>query len=295
MAGPGWEPILSGTLQSQAAAFVGTVLGQEADRNSENCSCVELCERALFLSYFAAETSSNGFHVGAVRLLNLVSDRLSKKMASGLFYGLAAVGWTVEHVTKNLLIGGVGQFEGPQPNDDPLSALEETITRRLEPAPWTGSFDLLEGLAGLGIFYLERLPRLTAFEGLQRVLNHLDLTKEESSSGITWRTTPAMMTELRHRQEHPTGYYNLGVAHGLAGVIGFLNRLVYTGIEKKRAEYLLRRSIQWLIANKTPTGTAQYSTWLIPGKAPMPSRISWCYGDLGICRDITTSRATLRR
>jgi hypothetical protein len=75
------------------------------------------------------------------------------------------------------------------------------------------------------------------------------------------------------------------MAHGIAGVIAFLSELDARRIERARVRPLLRGAIQWLHAQRLPPSAgAAFPRWVNPGDSTTraPSRVSWCYGDLGI-------------
>jgi class I lanthipeptide synthase len=84
----------------------------------------------------------------------------------------------------------------------------------------------------------------------------------------------------------PSGFYNLGVAHGVPGVIGFLAQVATLELDKetkRTASELLAGSMKWLLAQKRPPDLiSRYCSWTIPGQDGGDSRLGWCYGDLGI-------------
>jgi hypothetical protein len=187
----------------------------------------------------------------------------------------------IEHLSQVLTANGIC---GADPNhpEDPLEEIDTLILRRLEPGHWRGSYDLIGGLVGIGVFFLERLPHRTASEGISLILNHLEEWAEESSCGITWRTLPELLIESQRRQ-HPAGYYNLGVAHGIPGVVQFLGESVASGVDVTKAQRLLEGSVQWMLGQQQPQQMlSRYGNWVAQSERPSVSRLAWCYGDLGI-------------
>jgi lantibiotic modifying enzyme len=72
------------------------------------------------------------------------------------------------------------------------------------------------------------------------------------------------------------------MAHGLPGVIGFLAEAYARGIERRRTLRLLQGTVAWVLAQKLPAGsTLLLPVWAAPGTVASPSRVAWCYGDLG--------------
>ncbi|HEV7518070.1 MAG TPA: lanthionine synthetase LanC family protein, partial [Thermoanaerobaculia bacterium] len=90
------------------------------------------------------------------------------------------------------------------------------------------------------------------------------------------------------RETYPEGHYNLGVAHGVPGVIGFLALALdaAAGLPAATAEEarrLLEGAVDWVLAQRLPTGAASLFPYnFTPGMEPSASRLAWCYGDLGI-------------
>jgi hypothetical protein len=152
----------------------------------------------------------------------------------------------------------------------------------LRRTPWPGDYDLVSGLVGLGVYALERIARPTGPEMLERVVAHLDERARPYDDGITWFTEPAFMPP--EALEHlPDGYFNVGVAHGVPGVIALLASAVQAGVATATARRLLEGAVDWTLAQRLPPGST--STWpyhVGPGVEPGPARLAWCYGDPGI-------------
>jgi lantibiotic modifying enzyme len=84
----------------------------------------------------------------------------------------------------------------------------------------------------------------------------------------------------RDRGTYPDGNYNLGVAHGVPGVIPILAEAVVAGID---ADALLDQSVAWLLAQRMPAESpCSFAYTVAPGSEFRPTRVAWCYGDLGV-------------
>jgi len=66
------------------------------------------------------------------------------------------------------------------------------------------------------------------------------------------------------------------------GVAQFLGEVMAAGIEVPRAQRLLEGAVQWIMACPQPATGSRYSNWIAPGQQLKPSRLAWCYGDLGL-------------
>ena len=194
-------------------------------------------------------------------------DRMGRHQAVGLFGGWAGLGWLVRH------LGGDDEFVETQVGRHVGSALEAW--------PRAFGYDLISGLVGIGVHFTERLPNEGAEAGLVRVLDLLEDSAVEVGDGITWFTEPDLLPEWQ-RERAPEGYYNLGVAHGVPGVMWLLGKLCVHGVAPERAGALLRGALRWLLSVHPDPRTPDLPSWIAPGVRREPNRrMAWCYGPLG--------------
>jgi len=114
---------------------------------------------------------------------------------------------------------------------------------------WPAPYDLISGLVGYGVYFLERLPHPVGVDGIELVVGHLDALSVNMNPGIAWHTPHELIPEWQ-RVQYPDGSYNLGVAHGIPGVIYLLNQVCSAGISKMRAEAMLEEAVDWLITQR---------------------------------------------
>ncbi|MBC7978418.1 MAG: hypothetical protein H7138_25820, partial [Myxococcales bacterium] len=122
----------------------------------------------------------------------------------GLYGGAAQIGWMVAHHSEGADADAV------------CDAIDEAIGQRLP--SWAGDYDLISGLAGFGVYALERGAAGTRIA--RGVIEGLEATMAQG-----WRTAPALLPD-HQRAIAPDGYVNLGLAHGLPGVIATLARMI---------------------------------------------------------------------
>jgi lantibiotic modifying enzyme len=229
---------------------------------------------ALFYSYLAEASRDDGDADTAMDYLGQSLDALaSLAMPPGLYAGFSGMAWTVEHLRGWL-------FESADEAGD--SPVLDALLALLDREDWPGEYDLIGGLVGFGVYALEALPSAGARRCLERIVGHLERLGEERPEGVAWFTRPEWLPS-HHREMAPAGYYNLGVAHGIPGVIGLLAGIDAAGISQNRTRPLLDRAVGWLLAQPWDVEFGRcYPHFLFPGVEPHLSRDAWCYGDPGI-------------
>jgi lantibiotic modifying enzyme len=151
---------------------------------------------------------------------------------------------------------------------------------------WTGHFDLMRGLVGIGVYFLERQSR----DGVSRVVEHLARLAVRSDAGACWYTPRALLHDLYH-DEWPDGHYDCGLAHGAAGVIAFLAR---AAASVDAARPLCEDAIRWLVAQRRASGRNRFPAAVAPGRPPGEApRVAWCYGDAGVACALAMAAAHL--
>ena len=269
-----WHPILDGTLRERALQAVEEIA---KDLGAAPPAAFSLARgsagQALFFLYLDQAFPGQGHDDTAMDLLERAIEGIRDPMVPpGLYSGFAGVAWAVEHVLWRLAP------DAEDPGEEIAAALQELLRQ----SPWQRDYDLIAGLVGYGVYALERLPRPGARECLDRVVERLAESAEHLDTGITWFTSPELLT-TEALEMCPTGYYNLGVAHGVPGVVALLGEIEAAGLSTPRTRELLEGSRAWLLRQKLPPeALSVFPYHTAPGVEPRPSRLAWCYGDLGI-------------
>jgi hypothetical protein len=294
-----WDPVLS--RQSDLGAHAWEVIEAIADALRDKSydvgverSFSQIYEGALLYSYLAIALDDLEWANRAAERLNQAIDNTAQSAGFlGLFGGLTGLGWTVEHVSHLLrrLSATSDDLESEAASDpdqnedeeDPNVDLDAAILRDLDNTSFVRQYDLISGLVGFGTYFLERLPRDSAVRGARAVFGQLEDRAERGNGTATWHSGPELLPGWQ-REQSPNGYYNLGVAHGIPGVIHFLSELSTTEIvDPARSHELLEGAVNWLLAQQRPIGSvSRFSGWISDAEESTDSRMSWCYGDLGI-------------
>lgn len=202
----------------------------------------------------------------ALAFLDAALERAVEDPPSALLYpGTVGVGWALAYLEGSLV--------DPDPDENDVDVLAE---HALGSGNWP-SPDLIRGVTGVMVYLLERgRPLGSAVARLQAM-------STEHAGGITWWVDPAICLPER-REMYPQGYYDVGMAHGQAGMITVLAHALAAGEES--AKPLLEGSVEWLLAQRRPH--ADDKGWypaIVPFEAdrdPGGSRTAWCYGDPGV-------------
>ena len=241
---------------------------------------------ALFFAYLEAARPGSQADERALAVLGEAIDALAERsLEPSLYSGFSGVGWAIQHLTREF-------FDG---DDDLTVAIDDALDGFLADPRSILPYELMRGLAGFGTYLIERLPHPQARDLLARVIDHLEATAERSAAGCTWHNRPEWIAGWK-RPLLPDGCYDLGLAHGVPGVLGFLAAAQRAGVADPRIPALAEGAVQWLLAQRRPAGgDYTFPAFLIPGSGPQPSRTAWCYGDLGVAAVLLSAARSFDR
>lgn len=272
-----WRPLIEGELAAKAEDAVRAIA--EALSHIEDLPASITAAHALFYGYLArrADADAGLYAERAEQLLDRTFELVAMTpMRPALYGGFTGIAWTAEHLSRVLSADG---------DEDMNAEIDESLLTAIA-APWTGDYDLISGLAGFGVYALERVGRPSARRCLEAIVDRLDETAEGIGDKVTWFTPPELLPP-RNQEKNPNGYYNLGVAHGVPGVIGVLADAVRLDIRPEKARPLLEGAVRWVLSHRlSDRRGARYPTSVTPGVEPAPSRLAWCYGDPGIAASL---------
>ena len=237
---------------------------------------------ALFYAYLHAASANADAADRALAAIDRSTSALAEKqLLPALYSGFLGVGWVVTHLTRDLFDGDA---ELAVEIDDALRQLLTNVEDRL-------TFELIYGLAGYGTYLVERLPDPGAAALLGRVL---DLLEESRDAAGVWHSDPGWMSPWQ-REQMPRGCYNLGVAHGIPGVIGFLAAAHREGVRDPRLERFADDAVRWTLARKCDEPSSLFPAFIPVGGEPYPTRTAWCYGDLGVAAVLLSAAQSFGR
>lgn len=260
-----WRALLEGEDAARAAEAIRAIAAElnavawaEPGLNSGHSG------RAV-LEYYLALGGDEAAGDRAVDALEQALDGIDQPIGPWILDGVAGIAWTSAHLV-DLVDIDAETFDG----------LDRLIGRLLAVNPWTHEWEYILGLSGLGVYALER-PAPACNPMLARIVEHLAVLAERADGAITWRSpTTLLLTEAR-RQDNPDGYYNAGLAHGVAGVIILLAEAVARGVSG--AAELLPGAVTWLRSLDSGDPLRRFPLMIARGVGDSPRRDGWCYGD----------------
>lgn len=278
-----WRVLLDGALADEARDALAEIASSLVDAKVEEPGVSRgAAGLALFFGYYGAVFEDAASLERGARWLQraIVTSRGGTDLS--LYTGASGIGWTLEHLAATDASAA-----------DPNVELDTRLSRVVAVSPWKGSYDLISGLVGFAVYALERLPRPGAMALLERIVEHLDRLAEHRGSQVSWHTpSAALWPGMQDRA--PAGLYDLGVAHGVPGVIGVLARIVAAGLAAPTAGRLLDGAIAWLRAHQH-AGESRFPAWVSTDGAVQKARTAWCYGDPGIAAILLGAGVLLRQ
>ncbi|WP_329142568.1 lanthionine synthetase C family protein [Streptomyces sp. NBC_01456] len=226
------------------------------------------------------------------RLASCTKNLLADEDAS-LYVGAPAVAFALHAAARD-----TGRYSGA------LHALDSQITQltrqRIHAAharidrqirPRVGEFDLFYGLTGLGSYLLSRETAAPALREVLTYLVRLTLPLDNDPDQL-----PGWWTDLdpsgSRTAEFPGGHGNLGMAHGVGGILSLLAIGARAGWVVDGQIAAMKRICGWLDRWRQGTETSPWwPQWITRAehrtgtvKQPGPLRPSWCYGTPGLAR-----------
>lgn len=184
--------------------------------------------------------------------------------------GITGVAWLFE-----LILRESGEAYSCSFND-PTDRLLESLT---EPANWEGEIEFILGISGLSPYASRRLQNGRGGRIIENIYNvHLSNVSFFGNDEASWETPHKSVYRLNRDEEYQE--FNLGLAHGIPGII--LSLIPAASIESTRSEAkdLILKASKWLIQQKNES--PKQSTFGYVSGDNATSRLAWCYGDLGI-------------
>jgi hypothetical protein len=291
-----WRPLLAGTEQERALQTVrdiadGLLAWQQTAGRPGGAAGLANGAAGLAVAFaYLAEGLDGAGHEATARCLlqEAIATAEQASMLPSLYAGLSGIGWAAAHLNTRLHWPDL---------EATLAEIDETVCDHVRQPVWQEDYHLAGGLAGLGVYALERLATaagdrqsgrtdLNPFypvDCLKRVVGHLLATAERQPEGATWWRGPERLS-LHGLKKMPDGAYDLGLGEGVSGAIALLARACAAGVAVEQARPLLHDATRWVLAQEAPDGPPEGFPYCIRPNRPQRNwtRSSWCYGDPGV-------------
>lgn len=276
-----WSPLLGGDLAARARQSVARVAAElRSEAQSSPPSFFLGAGLTLGFAYLGRCLEDHELLDAARTAWDSTLDDLSQRNATpALHGGFCGPAWVAAHLQS--------QLADSSDNESVYEEIESALWTYLQVRPENTNYDLVSGLVGFGVYALERWPEGRTKQIVNRIVELLVESARPDGEGVTWDTAPALLTAAQ-RKHAPYGYRNLGLAHGIPGIIAFLARAHHVGELSEQGARALEAGVAWLLAcQRALDNGTRYPGWVPLGPQPTEehragSRIGWCYGDLGV-------------
>ena len=269
-----WKPICRGSLRQQLFESVQDIARglRESEADLEDVSYSGgKSGVALFFAYLASACGDAEAAACSARLMEQALETAGESVRTvGFFGGLSGIGWSYRHIHQLL--------HGRPAAEDVTADLDDLIAELVAVGPWPWEYDLIYGLAGIGAYALDHPNRAWRESVIGKILDRLEESAQRFDHGIAWLNRPELMVEV-DAERYPQGRFDMGLAHGTAGVVGFLGQICKAGGFGDRARAMLSDAIAWLLSSRRPEGGGSVFPVFFGELASC--RSAWCYGDPG--------------
>lgn len=218
-------------------------------------------------------------HGVVLKIKEKLEEELPNRMS--IFGGLSGICFALHRASRKRtryqkLISALDQILLEHVNADYLEPLE-----RSSPVP-VHLYETIQGLSGIGS-YLLYLPMFK--DTVKEICIGLSRMSEDLSVGVKgWYVPCEFLLTEKDRVAFPKGIYNLGLSHGITGVLAFLSIARLNGVEVQKEA--IHTFATWILSTRR-------GHYFWPDKIPFEgedlrvrSLDAWCYGTAGVARTL---------
>ncbi len=231
---------------------------------------------SLFFFYYAKYLDNDSYSDIGVEIIADFIDRINEGYAYPTYCsGMAGAGWVLDHLEQEAFV--------ELNTDDILSGLDNYLFNTMIIDIKDNNYDFLHGAIGYGYYFLKRFRNTKSAElkaryvkFLTELITNLETLSIKDSNGIKWLSVIDKTKD--------TKVYNLSLSHGMSSIINFLARLYRYSDFRKIVKPLLVGAVSYVLSceNDNKNDVYLFPSWVSESNEKIPSRLSWCYGDLGV-------------
>lgn len=226
----------------------------------------------FYHSLYSLTGNSRYFQISQDILLATIKQLNETSFRYTMSEGYAGIFWFIQYCQQNGLIDIEDNYF-----DEAEALIYGASIRDLN----KGHYDYLHGGLSPVLFALRRYPKDAAGTYLDRVVSALKKTKIEDFDGIRWEDKFSQFS-----RPFEGAMFNLSLSHGVTSVINLLLRIYELGVRRATISHLLEGSLSWLtkckIGDETMASIYPNCSFGNCRHNNGTSRLSWCYGDMGI-------------
>jgi lantibiotic modifying enzyme len=269
-----WSPLIEDTTKDKIIKKLSQIseilMEEDRDSNNEIGLLGGKMGEAVFLFYYASFSGKEEYYRRAYALIDETFNKVKNEINNhSLYNGLSGIGWALEHLVQN------GFLEA---DEDILADLNTYLYDAMITKLQQYHYDLLQGALGCAQ-YFSYLPidKKTKQYLIEFIKGLASISfRDQESGGVKWRDK--ISSGIKERN-----VYNLGLSHGIPGIIAFLSRMYKKDIAKEMVYHLLSKAVSYLLNQKLgDRSLSLYPAFTSGEEQPYESRLGWCYGDLGI-------------
>ncbi|HRG53770.1 MAG TPA: lanthionine synthetase C family protein [Bacteroidia bacterium] len=202
-------------------------------------------------------------------LNKIISDINNGHIHSSYSGGLAGIRWGIDFLNKREF------FEIEE--DDSFNKIDDYLNFEMNRFISMNDYDYLHGSIGIALYFLEKCTEKESYQlYIENFVKQLISNSISTGEGkIAWKS---------YSPKNKSDEFNLGLSHGIPSIIVFLSKCIKKRILKDEISNYLTRSVTFLLDSKLKEN--QTSLFSHSDTSIKPTRLAWCYGDLGIASSI---------
>lgn len=270
-----WIPIIEDSkLSLLALSRIAVEIENDLDKVTDQNLFSGLSGQILLISYSKKYLSEDLFpRIELGNSIEQLIELVNKNTKNGsLAEGLSGTAWVLNHI--NMLYN-------KKIDQRVFNQFDEYICQFIYSKIKSDEHDFLLGYIGMMQYILDsetinpKLKRKIALD----VFNRLKETALEVNGGIAW-INPVKIAEYSSEKSFDC---NLGMAHGMPGIISFLIELYPLLQDKEAVISIINKALGFFLNQMQLNEDGFYfKNYNDDAEKYLFSRLSWCYGDLGI-------------
>lgn len=230
-------------------------------------------------------------------------------LPSSIFSGLAGICFSLQEASREgtryqKFLSTLNAILSDRLKKHYLDPLSDSLKHSQFPSPVF--YELIQGISGVGLYCLRNLHHPIFFDMTQQIIALLiSLMKPKPIAGVEvpgWYVPPELLLTDHDKASYPKGNFNLGLSHGITGVVAFLSVALENEIVAEGQVEAIRQGVAWIqkhrrqhndrffwpafISLDEEIGESQLSS--IPGKD------AWCYGTPSVSRSLYLAGSALQ-